>query len=495
MTRRRLGFLAALAVLLPLLSACAPATGDGGTLEGTRWVLDSYADETGTLAIVPETIYADAEFAAHRISGFAGCNEFGGLYRAGGRTLFVSNLASSLMACDEETSAFEQTYLGLLDQSRFYTARRDTLTIYGAGRTPLLRFDAAPRNPLLGAWVVGSIGDDAGTVRAPVEGSELEVVFRIGTVGGFAGCNSFSGVYGTNGNAMWVSPLALTRIACDEALMTQESAFVSALEGVAFIEDRGSQVNLTDRKGNLRLALVDPRSIPAPSPEPTASPEGSASPSESPTSTPTEEPTPTPTPSPTPTPTAKPTASPTASPTAPPTIEPPPSIAPPTATCDLATPDGVQVATVVYPGTWFTLTDPASAACRYFDPQPIDPPTDGTAPKTVVQADSLTASYLDAVAAATDSATWDVESQSEVQVGGVPITCVLATATDESAAGVAVGTTRYQCLANVGSAGTVVIWTDGAPAASQGQPPSTEFLEQMAVVSLMVGASTFFPPA
>jgi hypothetical protein len=58
-----------------------------------------------------------------------------------------------------------------------------------------------------------------------------------------------------------------------------------------------------------------------------------------------------------------------------------------------------------------------------------------------------------------------------------------------------VGTVRYQCLANVGSAGTVVIGTEGAPAASQGQPRSSEFLEQMAVVSLMVGGSTFFPPA
>jgi heat shock protein HslJ len=493
MTSRRLGFFAALAVLLPLLSACAPATGDGGTLEGTRWVLDSYADETGTLAIVPETIYADAEFATSRISGFGGCNEFGGLYRSGGRTLFVSDVATSLMACDEQTSTFEQTYLSLLDQSRFYSARRDVLTVYGAGRTPLLRFDAAPRNPLLGAWVVGSIGDGAGTVVAPVEGSELELVFRIGTVGGFAGCNSFSGVYGTNGNAMWVSPLALTRIACDEDLMTQESAVVAALEGVAFIEDRGSQVNLTDRKGNMRLALVDPRSIPTPSPTPSAI--ASVAPSATPTEKPSATATPKPTPSPTPKPTPTETAAPTPAPTAKPSVEPPPSFSPPTASCDLATPDAITVATIVYPGSWSTLTEPATAACRYFDPGPIEVPSDGTPPDTVVEADTLTASYLDAVADAIDSAGWDVSSQSEVAVGGVPVTCVLATATDESAAGVPVGTVRYQCLANVGSAGTVMIRTEGAPAASVGEPPSSEFLEQMAVVSLMVGASTFFPPS
>ena len=85
MTDRRLRVLAALVLLVPLLAACAPGTGDGGTLEGTRWVVDSIEDN-GALAIASDTIYADAEFTAHRVSGFGGCNEFNGLYRSGGRS-------------------------------------------------------------------------------------------------------------------------------------------------------------------------------------------------------------------------------------------------------------------------------------------------------------------------------------------------------------------------------------------------------------------------
>jgi heat shock protein HslJ len=492
MTDRRTRVLGALAVLPLLVAACAPGPGAGGTLEGTKWVLDSLGDD-GTLTIAPDNVYADAEFMAHRVSGFGGCNEYNGLVRAGGRTLFISDVATTLMACDEEAVAFEQQYLALLDQSRFYTSRRDTLTVYDGDFNAILRFDAAPRNPLLGAWVVGGIGDGAGTVAAPIEGSELEVVFRIGTVGGFAGCNAFSGVYGTNGNAVWVSPLALTKVACDEALMAQEAAFTTALEGAAQIEDRGSQLNLTDRQGRLLLALVAPSAIEQPSASPSVGPTQEPTETPAPTEQPTKEPTPEPTrtPKPTPEPTEPPTAAPTEAPTGPPA----PSAAPPTATCDLVTADVITVATIVYPGTWSTLAEPAEVACRYFDPEPIEVPDDGTPPAAAITADAMPVAYLDAVANASDPAVWQVVTSSEVEAGGVPVTCVLATALDEEAASVAVGTTRYQCLADVGSAGTVAIRTEAPPAASTGEPPSPEFQVRIAVVSLMTFASTFTPPA
>ena len=491
MTHRQPRFLAALAVSVLAVAACSPGPGAGGTLEGTKWVLDSLGDD-GALTIAPDNVYADAEFTAHRISGFAGCNQFNGLYRSGGRTLFISDLATTLMACDEEAMAFEQQYLALLDQSRFYTSRRDTLTVYDGDFNAILRFDAAPRNPLLGTWVVDSIGDGAGTVTAPIEGSDLEVVFRIGTVGGFAGCNAFSGVYGTNGNAVWVSSLALTAMACDEELMAQELAFTTALQGAAQIEDRGSQVNLTDRRGQLLLALVDPLSIAQPSASPGASatPEPTAEPTEEPTDEPTEEPTPKPTKEPTPEPTPEPTDEPTAAPT----DAPAPSPLPPTATCDLESADGLTVATLVYPGAWFTVQEPPELACRFFDPVEIEVPDDGTPPAAAVTAEALAAPYLDAVADASDPESWQVLAQSEVEYRGVAITCLLASAAADSA-GVAVGTIRYQCFADVGAAGTVVIRTEAPPAASQGEAPTPEFQVQMAVVSLMTFASTFNPPS
>ena len=134
--------LAALFAVAVILTACSSGEGAGGQLEGTHWVLQSY-DVDGTLTIVPETLYADAKFGANRVSGFAGCNSFDAVYRSGGRTLFVTQATTTFMACGEEQNAFEASYLALLDQSRFYTARRSTLEVYGAGGVVLLVFDSA----------------------------------------------------------------------------------------------------------------------------------------------------------------------------------------------------------------------------------------------------------------------------------------------------------------------------------------------------------------
>ncbi len=484
MSIRRLGALVAL--LAFTIAACSPGPGTGGELKGTHWVLGSY-DQDGALTIIPETLYADAEFDANRVTGFGGCNTFNALYRAGGRTLLVSAPSTTLMACDEATMAFEARYLELLQASRFYTARRDTLTVFDADRNEILRFDAAPRNPLLGRWRVDSYGVPPSTVVGMVEGSEVDVVFGIGTVGGFAGCNSFSGTYGTNGNVVWISRLATTRMACDEALMEQETAFLAALQGAAMIESRGTTLSLTDRSGGLLVALA--RSQPdveaGASPAPSATAEPTEKPSPTPTATPTATPAPTasPTPEPTPKPTPKPTATP--APTAAPTASPPASL-PPTAKCKLLPADGPVVATIVYPGGWSTVTEPADLACRYFAPEPITVPDDPATLDTPVMANVFTASYQDAIASAKDPAAWTVATASEFNVRGAAVTCIGAIAASDTA-GIPAGQARYACLANVQTAGTVGIWAIGAP-------DDEVFLLEAAVVNQITLASTFTPP-
>ena len=253
----RLRPIALFLVATALLAACSSGPGSGGTLEGTKWVLRSF-EQAGELVLVPEAEYADAEFGASRVRGFGGCNDFTAAYRAGGRTLLISQTASTLAACAEGSMTFEQTYLALLDSSRFYSARRDTLTIYDEIGSTVLVFDAAPRNALLGHWRVDSFATGPGAVSAVLPDTELEVVFGIGSVGGSAGCNSFSGTYGTNGNVVRVGQLATTRKACPEEVMAQEAAFLEALQGIALIDPRAESVNLTDLDGALAVALIRP---------------------------------------------------------------------------------------------------------------------------------------------------------------------------------------------------------------------------------------------
>ncbi len=479
-TTRVRGFGALLALGL-LIVACSPGPGTGGTLEGTDWVLRSYAQD-GSLVPVPATEFADAEFRANRVSGFAGCNEFDSLYRAGGRTLLISDPASTLMACGDEANAVEAGYLAGLQASRFYSARRNTLTIFDGTGTAVLEFDAAPRNPMLGTWSVDSFATAPGSQTAPLEGTELTAVFGIASVGGFGGCNSYTGTYGTNGNIVRISRVATTRMACADEIMTQEAAYLAALEGAALIDARGSTLLLTDLAGNVVVALARPGAEPAASASPTTSsaPEATATATASPTPTaePTAEPTPTPSPTATPAPTLPPR------PTPAPTVEPPPSI-PPTASCDLLAPDGASLASIVYPASWSTVTEPAELACRYFDPEPITVPADPATLETAVTVVAADTPFADALAAATDPANWDVDRRTDVTVGDLPATLVEAVAITE-AGGVPVGTSSFAYIIDYGATGTVTVRTTGTA-------DDPAYATNATVATLIVASSTFTP--
>ena len=483
----RLRRLAGLLVLVLGVVACSPGDGSGGELEGTTWVLRSYANG-GILEIVPNSLYADAKFSRTRVEGFAGCNEYTGVARASGRRLRVSQVAATQMACAEIAMTFESTFLTALHDSRYYGIRAGTLTIAGDDGQAILVFDAAPRNPLLGSWDVDSFASPPGTTVAPLEGTELTVVFGIANVGGSAGCNRFDGTYGSNGTAVRVGRLATTRLACADDVMAQETAFLDALQGAAFIERRGDTLVLRDRHDEAIVSMSKPFAAAEASASPGATDKPTAEPTEKATPKPTASAgaTAEPTPAPTPEPTVRPTAAPTPAPTPAPTL-PPPASAPPSATCVLTGQSGAQLASIVYPQSWYTLTEPADAACRYFDPNPISAPTE---PGTVAAAITVrpdAAAYDDAVLAATDPANWTVIQSVPVTVSGLPATRIEATSI-ASESGTPVGVSLYSYIIDYGVAGTLTIQTSGTAGDST-------YVANTLVVNLMAQASTFTPPS
>ena len=498
--------LAALAALLLVVAACSGGKeGTGGQLDGTRWVLRSYAQD-GAQVLLEGDAYADAQFTAGRVSGFAGCSSYDAVARSTGRVLLVSAPITTLQTCGEAADTFQSTYLSLLQQSRSFSSRRDTLTIFGADRTALLTYDVGPRNPLLGSWLVDSFAETPGSMVAPLEGTSLTAVFRLTNVSGSSGCNTYDGIYGTNGNVVGISRLATTQKACPDDVMAQETAFLAALGGAAFVQPRGSSLFLTDRNGIVNVALTRPGAVPEPipsatptaessaTPVPTATPTASPSPTPKPTasSSPTPKPTASPTPKPTPSATAQPTATakPTAAPTVAPTATPAPTVTPPsplpaTASCSIDGAGGAT-ATMVYPADWTALDAPPAMACRYFDPEPITVPADPLTLTTAVMIQlQANLAYADAVTAATDPGTWSVTTTASYTVAGYPATLVEATSTND-ASGTPVGTTRYAYLIDLGANGTGFIETFGTPGST--------FDTDTSVVDLMASQSTISAP-
>ena len=229
--------------------------------------------------------------------------------------------------------------------------------------------------------------------------------------------------------------------------MAQETAFLTALQGVGHLERRAQTILLQDINGGTVVILLRPWAVAEASPSPSASASASpgltltpATPTASPSLSPSPSAPPSPTPSAAPTPTPAVTAAPT--PSAAPTVEPPASV-PPTATCTLAFPGGAATATIVYPADWNTVTAPPAAACRYFDPAPITVPADPATLTTAVMIKSDgTTTYQDALTAATNPTAWNVLTNESVTVAGLPATRIEATSTAGSP-GYPAGTTRY----------------------------------------------------
>ena len=489
--------LAALAAVVLLVAACSSvqgsiddtADGSGGELQGTRWVLRSYAS-AGALVIVPTDQYADADFTAGRVKGFGGCGAYDAVYRNGGRLLLVSMPLTTLASCGEAADAFQSSYVDLLLHSRFYNVRRDTLTIRGGDGTILLVFDAAPRNPLLGSWVVDSYATAPNALIAPLEDTELTAVFRLANVGGSSGCNTYDGPYTINGNLVAIGPLATTRMACDEAIMGQETAFLAALQGVGRVEPRGLTLHLQDLAGRTMVVLSRPSAEePAPSASPSPSASASPSPSPAPSASPSVAPsatataTATATAAPTPSPTAAQTPAASGSPA--PSIAPPASI-PPTASCTFADAATTSSWTIVYPSDWNTVTQPPTHACRYFDPEPITVPADPATLTTAVMIKTQAESYEDALAAATNPAAWNVLTNEPVTVSGLPATRLEATSTAGSP-GYPVGVTRYGYLVDLGDRSA---WIE-----TSGTVGDPTYATNTSVVDLMASQSTITAPS
>jgi len=84
--------------------------------------------------------------------------------------------------------------------------------------------------------------------KPPVAGTSITARFTSdGKVGGSAGCNQYAGTYTVSGNSIQVSsPLASTMMACPEAVMDQESAYLKALGEAKTYAVKEDQLTLTD---------------------------------------------------------------------------------------------------------------------------------------------------------------------------------------------------------------------------------------------------------
>jgi heat shock protein HslJ len=91
------------------------------------------------------------------------------------------------------------------------------------------------------------------------EDAGIWVLFEVdGSIGGNAGCNSFSGSLEKTESGIKVGPLAATRMACPEPAMSRETAFLGALQQASAFEVAAQRMACLDSAGNLLVEFTAP---------------------------------------------------------------------------------------------------------------------------------------------------------------------------------------------------------------------------------------------
>jgi len=216
------------------LSGCCrvaqPAAGAGAAspLEGTTWRLTELPGaQSAALGQLSRPV--TVRFESGQLTGFGGCNNFAGSYALEGDSLTVGPVATTQMACADPGSSVEQAFHAAMSGTLRYAVDGDELSAKTAtGAT--LRFQRQQPPKLSGVdWKVTSFNNNRHAVVGVIGEAPVTMSFEDGRVSGSAGCNDFHGTYATEGGQIKVGPLATTRRACDEPLMTQEREFRAAL--------------------------------------------------------------------------------------------------------------------------------------------------------------------------------------------------------------------------------------------------------------------------
>ena len=224
-------------------------------LDGTHWKLTSF-DSGGTSTAVPAGVVVDARFAAGNIGGSSGCNVYTGPVTVTSTSIKVGALATTQMACPGPQSETETAYLAALAKAATFTATADALTMFDSGGSPILVYAAGPANPLEGDWNVTGYNNGKEAVTSPTSGTSLTATFTADAVSGSSGCNTYNGTYTLDGDALKIGPLATTRMACDQAVMDQETLFLAALAASTTVEQTGATVTLRNAAGATQVTLA-----------------------------------------------------------------------------------------------------------------------------------------------------------------------------------------------------------------------------------------------
>jgi heat shock protein HslJ len=235
------------------LSACASPSGNATPLPGTKWELVNLNGVAPVEGSSLTLFFSNDDKAG----GNAGCNTYGGTYKVNGSNLTFSEMMSTMMACEPPLMDQEQAYLKALGDTKTYESSAERLTLKDGSGNELAVFAVYQPSALIGSWQALAINNGKQAVVSVMIGTSVTAIFGAdGTLTGNDGCNNYNGTYTLDDDKITIGPLATTRMACEQATMDQEQAYLNALAKAATFTLGKDSLELRDVDGALLVDYV-----------------------------------------------------------------------------------------------------------------------------------------------------------------------------------------------------------------------------------------------
>lgn len=230
-----------------MATAAAPES-----LDGSAWILAGLPPDP----LLEDTVVTLA-FDSGRVAGTDGCNRYHGAYEWQDGTLRIGKLASSMMACPEPVMVQARRFTSALGLARDARIDEEALELVDAGGQVVARFGPQPLSLANSRWRVTGYNNGKQAVVSTAQGTSLTLEFDgAGNVSGSAGCNDYRAGYTAESDSIRIGEVAATRRLCENAVMTQEDAFLRALENCTTHRIEGARLEMRDEDGALQVVAT-----------------------------------------------------------------------------------------------------------------------------------------------------------------------------------------------------------------------------------------------
>lgn len=247
-------FFALFAGLMVVSAVVVSCRNDSDGLSGTEWTLatlggtEALADTSVSLSLMDDD----------ELSGSGGCNRFTGTWQSGDDDALTLNAgAMTMMACPEPIMNQETAFMTALADTRSHSRDDDELTLLNEAEEELAVLRELERAELTdGEWEVTAFNNGQEAIVSVIEGTRITAVFDDDDqLNGNGGCNQYMTTYSTEDDAITIEPAGATRMACDQPIMDQETAYFAALEAAATFELGETTLTLRGADGALLVSF------------------------------------------------------------------------------------------------------------------------------------------------------------------------------------------------------------------------------------------------